>query len=157
MSTVLGGVLCGAGRQTLGAVISGVVAYCLGLPVQVTLGFLFTLGVVGMWWGAALASTVQAVVEVRPLEHHAVGLKSISHCQQRAIASSLGQRKLPTISSVYELPKSQEKAIAVHGHTLRLQAPYMDCVLQLPCQDGVSAYVRMLFSQENTFQKMGGV
>ena len=62
---MLGGVLRGAGRQTLGAIIAGLVAYCLGLPLQIALGFKLGLGVAGMWWGAAFSSTVQAVVEVR--------------------------------------------------------------------------------------------
>lgn len=64
MSTVLSGVLRGAGRQRLGAVIMAAVAWGFGLPVQTALAFAAGFGVTGMWMGAAISSTVQAVVEV---------------------------------------------------------------------------------------------
>jgi len=66
VSTVLSGVLRGAGRQRLGAVIMAAVAWGFGLPLQTALAFTAGLGVTGMWLGAAISSTVQAVVEVIP-------------------------------------------------------------------------------------------
>ena len=66
MSTVLSGVLRGAGRQRLGAVIMAAVAWGFGLPLQTALAFTAGWGVAGMWLGAAVSSSVQAVVEVDP-------------------------------------------------------------------------------------------
>ena len=65
VSTVLSGVLRGAGRQRLGAIIMAAVAWGFGLPLQMALAFTAGLGVTGMWLGAAISSSVQAVVEAR--------------------------------------------------------------------------------------------
>ena len=63
--TVLAGLLRGAGRQKLGAIINASVSWGLGLPLQAAFAFRAGLGVTGMWWGAAVATTIQAAVEVR--------------------------------------------------------------------------------------------
>ena len=65
MSTVLSGVLRGAGRQQLGAGIMAAVSWGIGLPLQAVLAFSVGWGVAGMWLGAAVSSTIQAVVEAR--------------------------------------------------------------------------------------------
>lgn len=78
MSTVLGGVLRGAGRQTLGAIIGLIVAYVLGLPLQAALAFTAGFGVLGLWWGAAASSVLQTVIEVRTL--WTFNMRHLSYC-----------------------------------------------------------------------------
>ena len=65
VSTALGGVMRGSGRQKLGSIIAGVVGYGVGLPLQAALAFSVGLGVVGLWWGAGFVSVLRAVIEVR--------------------------------------------------------------------------------------------
>ena len=62
---MLSGVLRGAGRQRLGAGIMAAVSWGIGLPLQAALAFSVGWGVAGMWLGAAVASTIQGVVEAR--------------------------------------------------------------------------------------------
>ena len=67
VSTVLSGVLRGAGRQRLGAGIMAAVAWGIGLPLQTALAFAVGWGIAGMWLGAAVSSTIQAIVEASNL------------------------------------------------------------------------------------------
>jgi MATE family multidrug resistance protein len=59
MNCVLGGVLRGAGRQGLGAALNVVTYWCLGLPLSWLLAFRAKLGIVGLWAGLAVTTTVQ--------------------------------------------------------------------------------------------------
>ena len=61
INAVLGGVLRGAGRQDLGAVLNLIVFWLVGLPIAGILGFSVHLGVVGLFLGL----TAAAILNVR--------------------------------------------------------------------------------------------
>uniref|UniRef100_A0A3Q1C065 Multidrug and toxin extrusion protein n=1 Tax=Amphiprion ocellaris TaxID=80972 RepID=A0A3Q1C065_AMPOC len=57
---VTGGVLRGAGKQTIGAMCNLVGYYIIGLPIGVSLMFAAKMGVVGMWTGLTVSVFVQS-------------------------------------------------------------------------------------------------
>ncbi|KAK9806774.1 hypothetical protein WJX72_002374 [[Myrmecia] bisecta] len=58
--TVLAGVLRGAGRQRLGALVNLITIWVVGLPLQVCLAFYLGLGAMGMWLAKLVTSVLQA-------------------------------------------------------------------------------------------------
>lgn len=61
-TALLGGILRGSGRQKVGAVVNGAANYGVGLPLQLLFAFKLGAGVAGLWWGIAIAATLQALV-----------------------------------------------------------------------------------------------
>ncbi|PRW45075.1 TRANSPARENT TESTA 12-like [Chlorella sorokiniana] len=61
-TALLGGILRGSGRQKVGAIVNGAANYGLGLPLQLLFAFKWGAGVAGLWWGIAVAATLQALV-----------------------------------------------------------------------------------------------
>lgn len=59
MNAVLGGVLRGAGRQTLGAAMNLLTFWVLGLPLAALLAFKAGWGIAGLWSGLATATTLE--------------------------------------------------------------------------------------------------
>lgn len=60
---VCAGIMRGAGRQLLASILNLITYWGLGLPLAVLLGIHYTLGVLGLWYGLAITTSVQ----VRPL------------------------------------------------------------------------------------------
>uniref|UniRef100_A0AAQ6AFD0 Multidrug and toxin extrusion protein n=1 Tax=Amphiprion ocellaris TaxID=80972 RepID=A0AAQ6AFD0_AMPOC len=60
VGAVTGGVLRGAGKQTIGAMCNLVGYYIIGLPIGVSLMFAAKMGVVGMWTGLTVSVFVQS-------------------------------------------------------------------------------------------------
>uniref|UniRef100_A0A3P8TA99 Multidrug and toxin extrusion protein n=1 Tax=Amphiprion percula TaxID=161767 RepID=A0A3P8TA99_AMPPE len=58
--SMTGGVLRGAGKQTIGAMCNLVGYYIIGLPIGVSLMFAAKMGVVGMWTGLTVSVFVQS-------------------------------------------------------------------------------------------------
>ncbi|XP_034393392.1 multidrug and toxin extrusion protein 1-like [Cyclopterus lumpus] len=61
---VAGGVLRGAGKQTIGALVNLVGHYFIGLPVGVSLMFAANMGIVGLWIGLIAAVLTQSTFYV---------------------------------------------------------------------------------------------
>lgn len=61
-TALLSGILRGSGRQKVGAIVNGAANYGVGLPLQLLLAFRLGGGVAGLWWGIAVAATLQAIV-----------------------------------------------------------------------------------------------
>ncbi|XP_039218187.1 multidrug and toxin extrusion protein 2-like isoform X2 [Crotalus tigris] len=55
-----GGVLRGAGKQKIGAIANAVGYYVIGLPIGITLMFVYKLGVMGLWTGLIVCISLQA-------------------------------------------------------------------------------------------------
>ncbi|XP_066492562.1 multidrug and toxin extrusion protein 2-like [Tiliqua scincoides] len=55
-----GGVLRGAGKQKFGAIANAVGYYVIGLPIGITLMFVYNLGVMGLWMGLIVCISLQA-------------------------------------------------------------------------------------------------
>ncbi|XP_070591516.1 multidrug and toxin extrusion protein 1 [Erythrolamprus reginae] len=55
-----GGVLRGAGKQKIGAIANAVGYYVFGLPIGITLMFVYKMGVMGLWTGLIVCISLQA-------------------------------------------------------------------------------------------------
>ncbi|XP_007443533.1 multidrug and toxin extrusion protein 2-like [Python bivittatus] len=55
-----GGVLRGAGKQKVGAIANAVGYYVIGLPIGISLMFVYKLGVMGLWTGLIVCISLQA-------------------------------------------------------------------------------------------------
>ncbi|XP_063151988.1 multidrug and toxin extrusion protein 1 isoform X2 [Candoia aspera] len=55
-----GGVLRGAGKQKIGAIANAVGYYVIGLPIGISLMFVYKLGVMGLWTGLIVCISLQA-------------------------------------------------------------------------------------------------
>uniref|UniRef100_A0A670YIP9 Multidrug and toxin extrusion protein n=1 Tax=Pseudonaja textilis TaxID=8673 RepID=A0A670YIP9_PSETE len=60
MAATSGGVLRGAGKQKIGAIANAVGYYVVGLPIGITLMFVYKLGVMGLWTGLIVCISLQA-------------------------------------------------------------------------------------------------
>ncbi|XP_056910643.1 multidrug and toxin extrusion protein 1-like isoform X2 [Takifugu flavidus] len=60
-AAVTGGIVRGAGKQTVGAVCNLVGFYVIGLPIGASLMFPVKMGIVGLWIGFLISVSVQAV------------------------------------------------------------------------------------------------
>ncbi|XP_013913539.1 PREDICTED: multidrug and toxin extrusion protein 2-like [Thamnophis sirtalis] len=60
MAATCGGVLRGAGKQKIGAIANAVGYYVIGLPIGITLMFVYKLGVIGLWTGFIVCISLQA-------------------------------------------------------------------------------------------------
>lgn len=61
---ILGGVLRGAGKQSVGAVLNLLGYWCVGLPLALLLGLHARLGALGFWLALLAASAVQNVIQL---------------------------------------------------------------------------------------------
>uniref|UniRef100_UPI00398E7B88 multidrug and toxin extrusion protein 1-like n=1 Tax=Pristiophorus japonicus TaxID=55135 RepID=UPI00398E7B88 len=61
MACLNGGVLRGAGKQKLGALVNLVGFYLIGLPIGISLMFVANLGIMGFWYGISSCVVVQFV------------------------------------------------------------------------------------------------
>ena len=57
----MSGVLRGAGKQIVGAVVNFVCYYIIGLPLGISLALLTKLGVTGIWIGVGVADMIQVI------------------------------------------------------------------------------------------------
>ena len=58
----MSGVLRGAGKQIVGAVVNFVCYYIIGLPLGISLALLTKLGVTGIWIGVGVADVIQVIL-----------------------------------------------------------------------------------------------
>ena len=59
IQAVLGGVLRGCGKQLVVAISNVVCFYLLGLPISLTLVYVYDMGALGFWIGCTAGSTTQ--------------------------------------------------------------------------------------------------
>ncbi|CAH2222681.1 multidrug and toxin extrusion 2-like [Pelobates cultripes] len=59
LNCLCGGILQGSGKQTVGAVVTAVGHYIIGLPLGIGLMFGLKLGVIGLWSGMMVANLLQ--------------------------------------------------------------------------------------------------
>jgi MATE family multidrug resistance protein len=67
------GLLRGLGDTRVPVVVNMVGFWCIGMPVSLTLGFVFGYGAVGLWWGFVVGLAIVAtflIVRVRQREQH---------------------------------------------------------------------------------------
>ncbi|XP_072325954.1 multidrug and toxin extrusion protein 1-like isoform X3 [Scyliorhinus torazame] len=62
MTCVSTGVLIGAGKQKVGAIVNLIVFYAIGYPIGISLMFAAKLGILGLWSGMFTAVVVQFIV-----------------------------------------------------------------------------------------------
>ncbi|KAM6911591.1 multidrug and toxin extrusion protein 1-like [Lycodopsis pacificus] len=60
-ASVTGGIVRGAGKQMVGAVVSLVGYYCIGFPIGVSLMFPLKMGILGLWWGFFICISLQSL------------------------------------------------------------------------------------------------
>ncbi|XP_066491486.1 multidrug and toxin extrusion protein 2-like [Tiliqua scincoides] len=60
ISATCGGVLRGAGKQKFGAIANAIGYYAIGLPIGISLMFVYKLGVMGLWIGLIVCISLQA-------------------------------------------------------------------------------------------------
>ncbi|XP_029467931.1 multidrug and toxin extrusion protein 1-like isoform X2 [Rhinatrema bivittatum] len=61
---VSGGVLRGAGKQTIGALVNAIGYYLIGLPIGIALMFATKLGIIGLWYGMIACVIFPAAINV---------------------------------------------------------------------------------------------
>ncbi|KAJ6657325.1 hypothetical protein lerEdw1_002692 [Lerista edwardsae] len=60
IAATCGGVLRGAGKQKVGAIANAVGYYVIGLPIGISLMFVYKLGLMGLWTGLIVCISLQA-------------------------------------------------------------------------------------------------
>nr|XP_033778460.1 multidrug and toxin extrusion protein 1-like isoform X2 [Geotrypetes seraphini] len=64
VACVCGGVLRGAGKQRIGALVNAIGYYIIGLPIAISLIFAAKLGIIGLWYGMIACGFFPAIVFV---------------------------------------------------------------------------------------------
>ncbi|XP_030078256.1 multidrug and toxin extrusion protein 2 [Microcaecilia unicolor] len=105
---VCGGVLRGAGKQRIGALVNAIGYYLIGLPIAISLIFAAKLGVIGLWYGMITCGFFPAIVFV-------VYILRINWKKASMQAQHRAGLKWPMTTDLYSDPNSDKTTLPSEG------------------------------------------